>query len=45
MLIERPAVDLERARPHILPLEPLIGVLLEVLPGRLDNLAAAAAQP
>src|SRR6266540_1090641 len=44
VLLERPGVDLPRARADVLALEPLAGVLLECLPCRLDSLAAAAAQ-
>ena len=36
VILERPVVDLERARSDGLPFEPLARVLLERLPGRLD---------
>ena len=44
-LRERPAVELERARPDGLAFEPFLGVLGEGLPAGLDPFAAAAAQP
>jgi hypothetical protein len=44
VLLERPGVDLLGTRADVLPFEQFAGVLLERLPGRLDPLAAAAAQ-
>ena len=42
---ECPAVHLAGAVADGLPVEPLLGVLGELLPDRLDPLTAAAAQP
>src|SRR5579884_4420684 len=45
MLAQRPAVLLPCPLPAALPLQPLAGVVGERLPGRLDALPPAAAQP
>jgi hypothetical protein len=45
VLVERPGVELERARTHGLPFEPLACVPLEGLAAGFGAFAAAAAQP